>query len=150
MMLRALLASVFVAGSAFAAAPAQAQEGPSVQALSELAGLLGRAHAIRSLCSGDSDQTWRNYMFNMLAIEAPAGSPNKSALTGAVQSAASATSEPAPANARPTAPAKRPKSPPAAARSPKRSPRATCTNRSRYPENHEINQGFPSRIPPAV
>jgi uncharacterized protein (TIGR02301 family) len=83
MMFRALLASVFVAGSAFAAAPARAQEGPSVQALSELADLLGRAHAIRSLCNGDSDQTWRNYMFNMLAIEAPSGSPNKSALTGA-------------------------------------------------------------------
>jgi uncharacterized protein (TIGR02301 family) len=83
MMLRVLLASVCLAGAAFAAAPARAQEGPSIQALTELADLLGRAHGIRSLCNGDSDQTWRNYMFNMLAIEAPSGSPNKSALTGA-------------------------------------------------------------------
>jgi uncharacterized protein (TIGR02301 family) len=67
--------------------PAQAQEGigpgPPVEILSQLAELLGQAHAIRSLCNGDADQTWRNYMFNMLAIEAPAGSPRKSALTSA-------------------------------------------------------------------
>ncbi len=68
-----------------ASLPARAQEGagPPVETLAELADLLGQAHAIRSVCNGDSDQTWRNYMFNMLAIEAPTGSPRKNALTSA-------------------------------------------------------------------
>jgi uncharacterized protein (TIGR02301 family) len=80
---RTLLGAAFLAALLAGAAPARAQEGPSLGTLTELADLLGRAHAIRSLCNGDADQTWRNYMFNMLAIEAPSGSPNKSSLTGA-------------------------------------------------------------------
>jgi uncharacterized protein (TIGR02301 family) len=87
MSLRALPFALLLAVSPFAAAPAaRAQEaagGPPLETLVELADLLGRAHAIRSACNGDSDQTWRNYMFNLLAIEAPAGSSRKSALTGA-------------------------------------------------------------------
>jgi uncharacterized protein (TIGR02301 family) len=66
--------------------PALAQEapaaGPPLEVLVDLAETLGQAHAIRALCNGDSDQTWRNYMMNMLAIEAPSG-PRRSALTGA-------------------------------------------------------------------
>src|SRR5690349_20503690 len=82
MSLRALPLALLLA--AVVGAPARAQEaGPPLDQLVELADLLGRAHAIRSACNGDADQTWRNYMFNMLAIEAPGGSPRKSALTGA-------------------------------------------------------------------
>ena len=70
--------------------PAFAQEqprepglgGPPMQVLNDLAETLGAAHAIRSLCNGDKDQTWRDYMMNMLAIEAPAG-PSRAALTSA-------------------------------------------------------------------
>ena len=84
MSLRALPFALLLAATAVAGAPAHAQEaGPPLDTLVELADLLGRAHAIRSACNGDSDQTWRNYMFNMLAIEAPGGSPRKSALTSA-------------------------------------------------------------------
>jgi uncharacterized protein (TIGR02301 family) len=85
MSLRAIPLALVLAASTLAGAPAaRAQEaGPPLETLSELAELLGRAHAIRSACNGDSDQTWRTYMFNMLAIEAPSGSPRKAALTGA-------------------------------------------------------------------
>jgi len=90
MSLRALsLAAPILAALVLAAAPrpAQAQEGigpgPPSETLAQLAELLGQAHAIRSLCNGDADQTWRNYMFNMLAIEAPESGPRKSALTSA-------------------------------------------------------------------
>ena len=37
--------------------------------MSDLAETLGQAHAVRSACNGDADQTWRNYMMNLLAIE---------------------------------------------------------------------------------
>jgi uncharacterized protein (TIGR02301 family) len=85
MTLRALgLAACLFAATA---APAFAQEVPDsgapMENLLELAELLGRAHALRSACNGDSDQTWRNYMFNMLAIEAPESGPRKSQLTSA-------------------------------------------------------------------
>ena len=88
MSLRALCLAAAVAAAAMPAVmPAMAQEatgaGPPMETLVELADLLGRAHAIRSLCNGEADHTWRNYMFNMMAIEAPSGSPRKSALTGA-------------------------------------------------------------------
>ncbi len=67
---------------------AQAQEAPlgggaPIEYVVELAELLGQAHAIRSICNGDDDQTWRNYMFNMLAIEAPESGGRKSQLTSA-------------------------------------------------------------------
>ncbi|MEZ5939090.1 MAG: TIGR02301 family protein [Hyphomonadaceae bacterium] len=71
-----------------AAAPAaHAQEsagpdGPSLALLEDLASMLGQAHAIRSVCNGDSDQTWRNYMFELLNLEGPRG-PRRSALTSA-------------------------------------------------------------------
>lgn len=68
--------------------PAQAQEpapatGPRLEMLVDLAETLGEAHAIRALCNGDSDQTWRNYMQNMLDIEASGGGQRRAALTGA-------------------------------------------------------------------
>jgi uncharacterized protein (TIGR02301 family) len=86
MSLRALALSATAFGvAAFGALPAHAQQGPgpTVETLSELADVLGRAHAIRSMCNGEDDQTWRTYMFNMLAIEAPSGSPMKAPLTSA-------------------------------------------------------------------
>src|SRR5262249_59871414 len=66
---------------------AQAQEtpaagGPPIEVLVSLAETLGQAHAVRSVCNGDKDQTWRDYMMNMLAIEAPSG-PRRSILTSA-------------------------------------------------------------------
>ena len=39
--------------------------------LIDLAGVLGRIHSIRVLCNGQSDQYWRNYMRNLLELEAP-------------------------------------------------------------------------------
>jgi uncharacterized protein (TIGR02301 family) len=67
--------------------PAAAQEPPIREAplgvLVDLAETLGEAHAIRSVCNGDQDQTWRNYMFSMLNMEGPTGSPRRSAMTSA-------------------------------------------------------------------
>ena len=72
---------------AFSPMPASAQEPPIREApidiLVDLAETLGEAHAIRSLCNGDQDQTWRNYMFSMLNMEGPTGSPRRSAMTSA-------------------------------------------------------------------
>jgi uncharacterized protein (TIGR02301 family) len=79
----AVLALVALAAASAGAPRAHAQEGPPLDTLVNLATLLGRAHAVRSACNGDADQTWRNYMFNMLAIEAPSGSPKKQPLTSA-------------------------------------------------------------------
>jgi uncharacterized protein (TIGR02301 family) len=87
--LRMSLRALSLAAMLFAATPqalpqeAPVEGGAPIEYVSELAELLGRAHAIRSLCNGDSDQTWRNYMFNMLAIEAPDSGPRKSQLTSA-------------------------------------------------------------------
>jgi uncharacterized protein (TIGR02301 family) len=41
--------------------------------LADLAETLGRAHAVRTLCNGDTDSTWRNYMLNLMSYEAPGG-----------------------------------------------------------------------------
>ncbi len=81
----ALLAPVLLA-AALLTAPAAAQEtgsrGPSLQTLTDLAAALGEAHAVRTLCNGDGDQTWRVYMQNLLDLEAPGGA-RKSQLTAA-------------------------------------------------------------------
>jgi uncharacterized protein (TIGR02301 family) len=61
---------------------ARSFSGAPLGTLEDLAETLGEAHAIRALCNGDGDQTWRNYMFEMMALEAPGG-PRRSALTGA-------------------------------------------------------------------
>ena len=50
--------------------------------MTDLAEVLGRAHAVRTVCNGDNDSTWRNYMLNLMAIEAPSGS-RRAALTDA-------------------------------------------------------------------
>jgi uncharacterized protein (TIGR02301 family) len=73
MSLRALvLACLFLAPLSEAQEPPPGL-GPPVQILTDLAETLGQAHAVRSLCNGDADQTWRDYMTNLLAIEAPSG-----------------------------------------------------------------------------
>ena len=51
-----------------------------IDMVANLAEVLGRAHAVRTLCNGDKDSTWRNYMLNLMAIEAPSGS-RRAALT---------------------------------------------------------------------
>ncbi len=46
---------------------------PPLEFLVELADILGQAHAIRTVCNGEGDQTWRAYMMEMMSIEAPGG-----------------------------------------------------------------------------
>jgi uncharacterized protein (TIGR02301 family) len=88
MMLRSLCTAAILAFALPLPALAQdpghepAASGPPLQVLLDLSETLGQAHAIRSLCNGDADQTWRSYMMNMLAIEAPAG-PSRAQLTSA-------------------------------------------------------------------
>mgnify|MGYP003457323114 CR=1 FL=1 len=53
-----------------------------IEMVAGLAEILGRAHAVRTVCNGDNDSTWRNYMLNLMAIEAPSGS-RRAALTDA-------------------------------------------------------------------
>jgi uncharacterized protein (TIGR02301 family) len=86
MFQKASLVAILLAG--FAGSPALAQEepaasGPRIETLADLAEVLGEAHAIRALCNGDADQTWRNYMQNLLDMEAPGGGQRRAALTGA-------------------------------------------------------------------
>lgn len=57
------------------------QEAP-LTLISDLAEILGRAHAVRTLCNGDQDVTWRNYMVNMMSYEAPSG-PRRASVTEA-------------------------------------------------------------------
>lgn len=66
----------FLAAPAFAQDPEQepapAREAP-IGLVMELAETLGRAHAVRTLCNGDQDSTWRNYMLNLMAYEGGGG-----------------------------------------------------------------------------
>jgi uncharacterized protein (TIGR02301 family) len=48
--------------------------------VAELAEVLGRAHAVRTVCNGDQDTTWRSYMLNLMAYE---GGGRRAALTEA-------------------------------------------------------------------
>ena len=50
--------------------PAQAQRGEQMlQEKRDLASVLGEAHYIRTLCNGQKDQYWRNFMSQMLDLE---------------------------------------------------------------------------------
>lgn len=80
MVLR-MLALILALGALPWAAEAQRREAP-IEILIDLAETLGEAHAIRSLCNNE-DQTWRTYMFSLLSIEGPTGSPRRAALTSA-------------------------------------------------------------------
>jgi uncharacterized protein (TIGR02301 family) len=76
-----LLASlVLLGGPGTGSASAQETSGPRAGTLQQLAETLGEAHAIRSLCNGETDQTWRDYMLQLQSLEAPSG-PEKSQLT---------------------------------------------------------------------
>ncbi len=89
-----LRSALFAAALAFLAAPAMAQEddpeepaaepqrSAPIGLLSDLAEVLGRAHAVRTLCNGDQDSTWRNYMLNLMAYEAGTGD-RRAAMTDA-------------------------------------------------------------------
>jgi len=80
-----LCAGALALGFAAHAQPPEEPDGPRAAPLyliSELAETLGRAHAVRALCNGDQDGTWRNYMLNMMSYEAPSG-PRRAALTEA-------------------------------------------------------------------
>jgi uncharacterized protein (TIGR02301 family) len=61
---------------------AEPRPAPPFESLVELAGVLGEAHAARSACAGEDDQTWRGYMQQMLDLEGPSGS-GRGALTSA-------------------------------------------------------------------
>lgn len=52
--------------------PAPPRNAP-IELVVDLAETLGRAHAVRTLCNGDTDSTWRNYMLNLMSYEAPGG-----------------------------------------------------------------------------
>jgi len=82
MISRALVFSVVLLAASAEPARAQEPEGPGIASLADLAATLGEAHAIRSLCNGDNDQTWRNYMQNLMDLEAPSGA-RRSSLTSA-------------------------------------------------------------------
>lgn len=60
--------------------PAPPREAP-LHMVSELAETLGRAHAVRTLCNGDQDGYWRNYMLTMMSYEG--GGSRRAALTSA-------------------------------------------------------------------
>lgn len=77
--LAALLALVPI--PAFAQDPEPIASAP-IEMVADLAEVLGRAHAVRTVCNGENDSTWRNYMINLMAIEAPSGS-RRAALTEA-------------------------------------------------------------------
>jgi uncharacterized protein (TIGR02301 family) len=79
---RSPCAAALLCLSPVAAAQEQPLGGPPAEVLNDLAETLGQAHAVRAACNGDSDQTWRNYMMNLLAIEAPSG-PRRSSMTSA-------------------------------------------------------------------
>lgn len=76
-LIRTSVLAAFLAGSA--PAWAQSEESrfrptpPPIEFLIDLADILGQAHAIRTACNGEGDQTWRSYMMEMMSIEAPGG-----------------------------------------------------------------------------
>ncbi len=81
----ALAGTLLLAFPALAQEPEQEPDVPRAAPLhmiSELAETLGRAHAVRTLCNGDQDGYWRNYMLTMMSYEAPNG-PRRAALTEA-------------------------------------------------------------------
>jgi uncharacterized protein (TIGR02301 family) len=76
MSLRVLaLAAILFASAAPAFAQDPDAEEPAIQReapigmVVELAETLGRAHAVRTLCNGEQDSTWRNYMLNLMTYE---------------------------------------------------------------------------------
>lgn len=82
-----ILAAILIAPAAPALAqepepPAAPPREAPIEMVAELAEVLGRAHAIRTLCNGDQDSTWRNYMLNLMAYEGGGGG-RRAALTDA-------------------------------------------------------------------
>jgi uncharacterized protein (TIGR02301 family) len=87
LILASACAGALLLGMAAHAQPPETEPPPEPRAaplhlISELAETLGRAHAVRTVCNGDQDGTWRNYMLNMMSYEAPSG-PRRAALTEA-------------------------------------------------------------------
>jgi uncharacterized protein (TIGR02301 family) len=76
--------SLAEASDADPASPGDAKKpsGPTSAQLMELAKSLGEAHAVRTLCNGADDQTWRDYMLQFLEMEAGGGAA-RSTLTSA-------------------------------------------------------------------
>jgi uncharacterized protein (TIGR02301 family) len=53
------------------AAALAARSPEQIQALVDLAYVLGESHALRQACAGLGDQTWRDRMNRMMTVEAP-------------------------------------------------------------------------------
>lgn len=72
----AISAALLFSSPAIAQEPPEARYEPTpppLDLLVDLADILGQAHAIRTTCNGEGDQTWRAYMMEMMSIEAPGG-----------------------------------------------------------------------------
>ena len=59
--------------AAFGAQLRRGMDFARTEMVADLAETLGRAHAVRTLCNGDTDSTWRNYMLNLMSYVAPGG-----------------------------------------------------------------------------
>ncbi len=65
------LAIILFAGASFDAAAQRARSQDYLQTVIDLSGVLGKAHAMRVACNGNSDQYWRRYMVSLLDLESP-------------------------------------------------------------------------------
>lgn len=52
-------------------------QGEATYPVEQLAGVLGELHALAFLCQGSGAQAWRRRMEELLALEAPEGSPRR-------------------------------------------------------------------------
>ena len=64
--------ALLISGAPFSVSAQDMTKSPVYQdKLVDLADVLGRIHSIRVLCNGQSDQYWRQFMRNLLDVEAP-------------------------------------------------------------------------------
>lgn len=68
-MLRQTAATLLICLAGALPAAAQTSDARMLASKRDLAGVLGEAHFIRTLCNGKSDQYWRNYMADFLKLE---------------------------------------------------------------------------------
>ena len=65
-------AAMILAVALASASPAPAARAPEQrQTLVDLAYVLGEAHALRAVCQGEEDQSWRTRMTRMIEVEKP-------------------------------------------------------------------------------
>jgi len=71
--MKRLFLTALLGCSPFAMAQASGQSQDYFRNVIDLAQTLGQAHAVRVACNGRGDQYWRQYMQNLLELEAPYG-----------------------------------------------------------------------------